>query len=76
MDTNKRPGYKVKIGNKQVMTSGISADQIKELQTISKAIGEETFSQKLQTDFMVTSVLDLKKDEASAFIEDLSALAK
>ena len=66
----------VVIGAKKVMTSGISADQIQKLQKISKQIGDEVFSQKLQDDFMVTSVLDLKNDEAAAFIDDLSALAK
>tara|TARA_Y100000310_G_scaffold339752_2_gene433431 strand:- start:170 stop:1093 length:924 start_codon:yes stop_codon:yes gene_type:complete len=67
--------HEVKIGTKQLMTAGIEASQLKELQSITKELGEETLSEKLQADYMVTSVLDLKSDEAAAFIEDLTQLA-
>ena len=52
----------------KMKTAGIASKTLATLEEISKDIGEDKLKQKLQEDYSVTSVLDLKEDEAQFFI--------
>ena len=65
----------ISLDGKPLMTAGITAPQIKTLQKLAKELGEEVFSGMLQTDYMISSVLDLKEDEADTLIKDASGAA-
>ena len=54
-------------GNK-MKTAGIASKTLATLEEISNDIGEDVIKQKLQDDYSVSSVLDLKEDEAKFLI--------
>ena len=54
--------------SKKMKTAGISSKTLSILEDISNDIGEDLLKQKLQEDYSVTSVLDLKEDEAKFLI--------
>jgi hypothetical protein len=58
----------VKYKSQKIKTAGIQADNLKILEEISKDMGEDKLKQKIQEDYSVSSVLDLKNDEASFLI--------
>ena len=58
----------VEYNKQKVKTAGIQAQHLKVLEEISKDIGEDTLKQKIQEDYSVSSILDLKNDEASFLI--------
>ena len=49
-------------------TAGIASKTLATLEEISNDIGEDAIKQKLQDDYSVSSVLDLKEDEAKFLI--------
>jgi hypothetical protein len=54
-------------GNK-MKTAGIASKTLSTIEEISNDIGEDALKQKLQEDYSITSVLDLKEDEAKFLI--------
>lgn len=55
--------------NKQkIKTAGIQAENLKILEEISKDVGEDKLKEKIQEDYSVNSILDLKNDEATFLI--------
>jgi len=54
-----------------VLTAGITAAQLEELQTIVSTLDEEVVNHKLLDEYAVTSALDLREDEAAMFISSL-----
>lgn len=54
-----------------IKTAGITGDQLEKLQDAIKDLSEENVMQKLLDDYVVTSFLDLRQDEAELFISSL-----
>ncbi|KYK22743.1 hypothetical protein AYK24_00515 [Thermoplasmatales archaeon SG8-52-4] len=57
-----------------VLTAGITAAQLEELQTIVSTLDEEVVNHKLLDEYAVTSALDLREDEAAMFISSLQEI--
>mgnify|MGYP003133425175 FL=1 len=59
---------KITYNGNAMKTAGVKSANLKTLEEIAKDIGEDTLKAKLQQDYGVVSVLDLKDDEAQFFI--------
>jgi hypothetical protein len=62
---------KITLNGEEIMTAGISADQLKQIQLLISPENEEKVQQTLLDDYAVNSFLDLRKDEAALFIDTL-----
>lgn len=69
---------KIKLDKKDVMTAGISAKQIEQIQQLSEALtkkgknGDEYIAEILKREYFCNSILDLKADEAELFIQQVN----
>ena len=59
---------KITYNGNAMKTAGVKSANLKILEEIAQDIGEDTLKAKLQEDYGVVSVLDLKDDEAQFFI--------
>lgn len=58
---------------KKINTAGVTSDNLEKIKNLKiKLNNNEAFASKLNEDYSVSSVLDLKEDEAALFIDDLN----
>jgi DNA-binding ferritin-like protein (Dps family) len=57
---------------KEIMTAGITGDNLEKIQNLVKDYGADKLTAKLKEDYLVDSALDLKNDEAELFISDIN----
>jgi hypothetical protein len=63
---------KVKVGGKELLTAGITGDTLTKLMKLTKDMTETQLRDKLNDDYSVQSLLDLREDEAQMLITDLT----
>lgn len=65
---------KVVINGEEKKTAGVTAEQIEEIRETlqDRKIGNEELKEILQNDYSVSSILDLRKDEADLLIQELN----
>jgi hypothetical protein len=62
---------KVKIGNKEILTAGVTAETLRALIEVTKGTNETALRDKLNDEYSVQSLLDLREDEAKMLLTDL-----
>jgi len=62
---------KIRFNNKEIMTAGVTADTLKDLIEATKSIKENELRDKLNEEYSVQSLLDLREDEAKMLLVDL-----
>lgn len=63
---------KVRVGTKEILTAGITGDTLTKLMKLTNSMAENQLKDKLNEDYSVQSLLDLREDEASLLITDLT----
>lgn len=71
LDIKSERSHTIKINKKEIKTAGIDADNYSKLLKLAEQVDENTIINKLQEDFNISSILDLKNDEAALLIQDL-----
>lgn len=66
--------HKINIDGREVNTAGIEAESISNIRALIADLSEDIVAEKLMSDYQVTSILDLKEDEAKLFIADLESI--
>ena len=62
----------IKMGTKELMTAGVTADTLKKLFVATKSMSDEALRDKLNEDYSVQTLLDLREDEARTLLTDLA----
>ena len=62
---------KIKFNNKEILTAGIMAATLQSLVDVTKKMDENVLRDKLNEDYSVQSLLDLREDEAKMFLADI-----
>jgi len=63
---------KTEFKGSEVITAGVKGPTLAKLEKVSVHVGEDKIKEKLKNDYMVDSVLDLREDEATLLISDLT----
>jgi hypothetical protein len=61
----------IKFKNKKIKTAGVTGETLTALSDAVKKIDKEELVNRLRSDFMVSSLLDLKEDEAKLLLKDI-----
>ena len=64
--------HKIKLNGKELLTAGVSGPTLQALLDASKSMKEADIKTKLNEDYSVQSLLDLREDEALQFLKDLT----
>lgn len=64
--------HKVKHGNKEILTAGVTGPTLALLVEGTKDMAESELKDKLNEDYSVQSFLDLREDEALQFLKDIT----
>ena len=62
---------KVKFNGKEILTAGVTATTLTALVDITKKLNENELRDKLNEEYSVQSLLDLREDEAKMFLADV-----
>ena len=65
----------IKMGTKELMTAGVTADTLKKLLVATKSMSDDALRDKLNEDYSVQTLLDLREDEARTLLTDLATTA-
>lgn len=65
----------ITVGTKKLMTAGVTADTLQKLATATKHLTDEALRDKLNEDYSVQTLLDLREDEARTLLNDLATTA-
>jgi hypothetical protein len=71
MDSYTTRKHEISFKGKTIKTAGVTAEQLDELAVVADSDQKESLAEKLRVDYMVTSLLDLKEDEAAVLLKDL-----
>lgn len=63
---------KIKIGGKDIFTAGVTAETLQKLVVAVKKLSESELRDKLNEDYSVQNILDLREDEARLLYDDLT----
>jgi hypothetical protein len=74
LEQNESMGRSVDIEykGKELKTAGVKADTLEKIEDAASGLDQKDLKKKLKADYMVTSVLDLKQDEAELLLSDLT----
>jgi len=71
MDSYTTRNHDVTFKGKNIKTAGVTEEQLEALAKIADSDKKDALAEKLRVDYMVTSLLDLKEDEAAVLLKDL-----
>lgn len=63
---------KIKVGNKELLSAGVTGDTLTKLMKLTSSMSEVALKDKLNEDYSVQSLLDLREDEAQMLVSDLT----
>ena len=63
---------KVKVGGKELLTAGVDGDTLTKLMKATKDLSDTQLRDKLNEDYSVQGLLDLREDEALMLLKDLT----
>lgn len=63
--------HEIVFKGKKTKTAGVTAEQLDKLAEIAESDKKDKLAEKLRADYMVTSLLDLKEDEATLLLKEL-----
>lgn len=65
----------ITVGSKKIMTAGVTADSLQKLLIATKSLSDDALRDKLNEDYSVQTLLDLREDEARTLLTDLATIA-